>query len=135
MTHYERLIFGIVSKSTRHLTADQVFKRLRAQCPTVSRATVYNNLNKLCEANAIRRLSIEGSPDRYDRVEKHDHLVCRVCGKLADAHFADLTRTLQAQVGDAFLAYDLKVFYTCPECRRRQDDGLSACASGKESGR
>lgn len=120
MTYYEQLIFDIVSKSTSHLTADQVLEQLRIQCPKVSRATVYNNLNKLCSVNLIRKVSLEGSPDRYDRIEKHDHLVCQECGKLADAHFSDLTQSLHDQVGDAFLAYDLKVFYICPECKERQ---------------
>lgn len=126
MTFYERLIYDIVNGSSRHLTADQVLRQLRVQCPAVSRATVYNNLNKLCDAGLIRKLSIEGSPDRYDRVEKHDHLVCQECGKLADVHFADLTRSLRDQVGDAFLAYDLKVFYICPECRERQHESHMA---------
>lgn len=135
MTYYERLIYKIVNESSCHLTADQALKRLRELCPTVSRATVYNNLNKLCEAGLIRKLSIEGSPDRYDRVDKHDHLVCRSCGKLADAHFSDLTQSLQDQLGDAFLAYDLKVFYICPECRGCQNDDHLAHAPGKESGR
>lgn len=120
MTRYEQLIFNLVNESLSHLTADQVLEQLRVLCPTVSRATVYNNLNRLCDARLIRKVSIEGSPDRFDRIEKHDHLVCQHCGKLADAHFADLTQSLHDQVGDAFLAYDLKVFYICPECKQNQ---------------
>ncbi len=106
MTRYEQLIFNLVNESSSHLTADQVLEQLRVLCPTVSRL--------------IRKLSTEGSPDRFDRIEKHDHLVCQRCGKLADAQFADLTQSLHDQVGDAFLAYDLKVFYICPECKQNQ---------------
>lgn len=120
MTSYEQFIFNIVSTSSGHLTAEQVLNELRNQYPSVSRATVYNNLNKLCKANLIRKVSIEGSPDRFDRTEKHDHLVCQECGQLADAYFADLTQMLHNQIGEAFLAYDLKVFYICPECKERQ---------------
>lgn len=116
MTRYEQLIFSIVNESRDHLTAEQVFDRLRETHPGVSLATVYNNLKKLREAGLVRTVSVEGSPDRYDRVARHDHLVCRECGKLADISFGDLTDSLRSQVGGAFLAYDLKVYYVCPDC-------------------
>ena len=80
-------------------------------------ATVYNNVNKLWKAGLIRKVSIENVPDRYDRIRKHDHLVCQKCGKLADISFEDLTDSLREQMGGDFLSYDLKVFYICPECQ------------------
>ena len=117
MTKYEKQIYEIVNKLAGHLTADQIFTELKKIYPSVSLATIYNNLNKLCEAGLIRKVSIEGSPDRYDRIEKHDHLVCTKCGRLADICFEDLTASLKEQLGSSFFAYDLKVFYICPECR------------------
>ena len=119
MTKYEKEIYSIVSQSDQHMTADQVLKTLRKIYPSVSTATVYNNLNKLCEAGMLRRISSNGSPDRYDRSLKHDHMVCSQCGKLTDIQFQDLTASLQAQFGDGFLSYDLKVFCLCPDCRER----------------
>ena len=99
MTKYEKQIYEIVNKLTGHMTADQIFSELKKSYPSVSLATVYNNLNKLCEAGLIRRVSVEGSPDRYDRPAKHDHLVCRRCGKLTDICFEDLTASLERQLG------------------------------------
>ena len=117
MTKYEKQIYEIVNKLAGHLTADQIFTELKKIYPSVSLATIYNNLNKLCEAGLIRKVSIEGSPDRYDRIEKHDHLVRTKCGRLTDICFEDLTASLKEQLGSSFFAYDLKVFYICPECR------------------
>ena len=124
MTKYEKEIFAIISTSREHLTVEQVFHRLREIHPKVVLATVYNNLNKLLEEGLIRKVSIEGMPDRYDRTEKHDHLVCRHCGKLADIKFRDLTASLREQLGDDFLYYDLKVYYLCPECRKKEDGNI-----------
>ena len=98
------------------MTAEQVYDKLREIYPTVSLATVYNNLNKLCRANLIRRVSVEGFADRYDRVVRHDHLVCQRCGRLSDITLEDLTPTLRGQLCENFLGYDLRVFYICPEC-------------------
>lgn len=120
MTKYEKQIYDIVNASDEHMTADQVFNELQKSYPTVSRATVYNNLNKLCDVKLIRRVTLEDSPDRYDRISKHDHLICQKCGKLADICFDDLTQTLIKQLGNDFLYYDLKVFYICPDCQKAQ---------------
>ena len=87
MTKYEKAIYDIVSMSHAHLTAYQVYERLSKTHPKVVPATVYNNLNKLWEAGLVRKISIEGMPDRYDSVQKHDHLVCKHCGKLMDVSF------------------------------------------------
>ena len=118
ITKYEQQIYRIVNSSREHLTSEQVYDRLKAAYPGVSLATVYNNLNKLCDAGLIRRVSVEGLVDRYDRAVKHDHLVCQKCGKLTDISFADLTASLQLQLGEDFDYYDLKVYYICPECRK-----------------
>ena len=120
MTKYEKKIYEIVIFSGSHLTAEQVFLELKKTYPSVSLATVYNNLNKLCEEGKIRRVSVEGSPDLYDRTVRHDHLVCRRCGRIEDVSFADLTDSLRQQLGEYFFSYDLKVLYICPDCRKNK---------------
>ena len=117
MTKYEKAIYDIVTTSHEHLTANQVYELLKDGSPKVVPATVYNNLNKLWESGFIRKVSIEGMPDRYDSAQKHDHLVCKQCGKVMDISFEDLTAPLRSQLGEDFLFYDLKVYYLCPECR------------------
>lgn len=58
-------------------------------------------------------------PDRYDRLERHDHLVCRRCGRLLDVDLADLTQQLQKQVDVPILSYDLKLIYICDDCQKQ----------------
>lgn len=117
MTRYAKLILDIVNHSIEHMTAGQLFLELKKRAPSVVQATVYNNLNMLCQEGLIRKISIEGSPDRYDKIRRHDHLVCKNCGTLSDKIFKDLTKNLEEQLGEGILSYDLKVFYLCPKCR------------------
>ena len=117
MTKYESKIREIVESSWDHLTAEQIFWRLKETYPAVVLATVYNNLNKLWRAGMIRKVSLEGEPDRYDRLERHDHLVCRRCGRLTDIRLEDLTQRLQEQVDLPILSYDLKLMVLCDDCR------------------
>lgn len=104
------------------MTAEEIFLALQQTYPTVVLATVYNNLNRLLQEELIRKISVEGMPDRYDRIQRHDHLVCQGCGKLVDIDLGDLTQRLQTQVDVPILAYDLKLMYLCPECRSRQEN-------------
>ena len=120
MTKYERAIYDIVRMSREHLTVHQIFERLKTDHPKVVLATVYNNLNKMWESGLVRKVSAEGMPDRYDIPQKHDHLVCKRCGKILDVFFEDLTAPLRSQLGQDFLFYELKVYYQCPECRERE---------------
>ncbi|MBC5731768.1 Fur family transcriptional regulator [Pseudoflavonifractor hominis] len=117
MTKYEAKILELVTASRSHMTAEQVFDELRKTYPTVVLATVYNNLNRLWSAGAIRKISVGGMADRYDRIERHDHLVCKRCGRLADVDLGDLTAQLEQAAGRSILSYDLKLMYLCEECR------------------
>ncbi|MGM9665662.1 MAG: Fur family transcriptional regulator [Eubacteriales bacterium] len=121
MTKYERAVYRLVTESCGHLSAGEIYKQLQESMPQIAQATVYNNLNKLTDAGLIRKISMEGMPDRYDAVYKHDHLVCERCGKLTDILFDDITASLKNQLGQDFLFYDLKVFYVCPECRAQTE--------------
>ncbi len=117
MTRYAKRILEIVDQSDEHMTAEQLYLELKKTEPKVVQATVYNNLNTMYKEGLIRKLSLEGSPDRYDKIKKHDHLVCKKCGALSDMTFRDMTGDLERQLGEGILSYDLKVFYLCPKCR------------------
>ena len=117
MTRYAKQILELVNQSKSHMTAEQLYLELKKTESKVVQATVYNNLNTLYQEGLIRRLSIEGSPDLYDKIRKHDHLVCKKCGTLSDITFDDLTKNMEKQLGEGILSYDLKVFYLCPKCR------------------
>ena len=101
------------------MTAEEIFEALRQTYPAVVLATVYNNLNRLWQEDLIRKVSVEGMPDRYDRIKRHDHLVCKGCGKLVDIDLGDLTAQLEKQAGMSILSYDLKLTYLCEDCQKK----------------
>lgn len=125
MTKYAEKILEIVESSHSHMTADQIFETLRNTYPKVALATVYNNLSRLCLEDRIRKVSVEGMPDRYDRIQRHDHLVCKRCGRLLDVDLGDLTTQLERAAGRSILSYDLKLVVLCEECRKAdQEKGM-----------
>lgn len=122
MTKNAAYILEIINSSECHLTAEQIYLRLKDKNRTVAQATVYNNLSALYRQGLIRKISIEGYPDRYDRILRHDHLLCRKCGKLSDVVLKDLTELLKKQVDVTVLSYDLKINYICDECLKKEQD-------------
>lgn len=120
MSRYEKKILGIINASNSHMTSEEVFLALKAEEPKVVLATVYNNLKKLTEDGKITKLSLDSQPDRYDRVYKHDHLICSLCGGISDYRFSDLTENLEKELGSVIEGYDLRIRYICPACRKKE---------------
>ena len=105
---YENIILEIINNSNEHMTAEQVFFTLKSTHPSVVLATVYNNLNNLYKQGKIRKISIEGCPDRYDKTIRHDHLVCRCCGKLSDIYLKDISVIQKKQLIQTIKEYHLQ---------------------------
>lgn len=122
MTKNAEQILKIINNSDEHLSAEQIFLRLKENNQGVVLATVYNNLASLYKQGLIRKLSVEGYPDRYDNIQPHDHLICRNCGKLSDILLEDLTEKIQKQIAFPILSYDLKVNYLCEDCLKKESE-------------
>lgn len=119
MADYRNRILDVVLKSDNHPTAEDVYLQLRKEGLRIAMATVYNNLNALSDEGLIRKVCINGKCDHYDKPTRHDHLVCRVCGKFADIQLEDFTKKFSEETGLQIEAYDLKLIYVCPECRQK----------------
>ena len=120
MARYSEEMLDIITQSYEHYTAEQIYSVMKNRGDKIVLATVYNNLNKLTDSGAIRRITVKGSPDHYDKIRRHDHLVCSKCGKLADFYLDDITRELKKATGVDIDGYDLKMFYVCGECKTKQ---------------
>lgn len=116
MTKYARSILNIICSNGKHKSAEEIFFLLKEEYPKVVIATVYNNLKALTEQGLIRRISVEGFPDRYDTNIRHDHMICTECGKLVDIELPDMKQDFILRTGQRIMAYDLKMYYTCEDC-------------------
>ena len=119
MTKNSERILGIIERADCHPTAEDIYQEISASESRMVRATVYNNLNALCRAGRVRRVVLEGQPDRFDKTVRHDHLVCSSCGRITDLYLEDLTQMIEEQCGIRISSYDLTISYQCPECQAK----------------
>ena len=122
MTKHVRMIADVVLASDDHPTAEQIYNRIRENGGQISLATVYNNLKTLVDQGVLSKITLDGSPDRFDKPTHHDHLICTRCGRLSDVHLGDLTDTIQRRTGLRILSYDIRVSYLCEDCRRTENE-------------
>ena len=75
-----------------HPTADEVEQGVKSKLPVVSRATVYNTLNKLVEAGLLRELRTPFEESlRYDgNITPHHHFIDRESREIIDIAFDDV---------------------------------------------
>jgi Fur family ferric uptake transcriptional regulator len=104
-----------------HLTADAVAETVREEIGSISVQAVYDALAALTENGLLRRIAPAGSPARYEnRVgDNHHHLVCRVCGRMADVDCAvGDAPCLTAAEDFGYEIDEAEVIYwgRCPDC-------------------
>jgi Fur family peroxide stress response transcriptional regulator len=126
---HRELILGIVRRSDRHPTADDVFMSARGNVPTISLTTVYRNLRRLVTEGQLRERMF-GGVSRFDaHLEEHGHLVCSGCGAIvdlaADGHALTqhLQPTLEAWQVDHV---DVELRGRCPGCQRKAARSVGA---------
>lgn len=84
--------------------------------PKIVLATVYNNLNKMVDEGMVRRVTIQGMPTVYDKTVRHDHLICKNCGKIMDVSLDDLSKMIDKKFDIKIISYDLNIHYICDDC-------------------
>lgn len=110
------IILKLINDSEQHLTAKQIFLKAKEMNPKIVLATIYNNLHKLVDEKKIRKVSILGKTDVYDRIYPHDHLICQNCGKINDIKFDNMSQQINKKFNIKIISYDLNIYYICDDC-------------------
>ncbi|MBI2529166.1 MAG: transcriptional repressor [Candidatus Rokubacteria bacterium] len=112
-------VYRVLAADPSHPTAEAVYASLQPQMPSLSRATVYRILESLEREKLIRRVSTTAGGTRFDaNLAPHQHLVCRVCGRIADFSAPWLARRAVAAVpGFVVEDLDIRIVGRCSGCR------------------
>jgi Fur family transcriptional regulator, ferric uptake regulator len=87
-TEARRVILDILSKSSQHLSAEDIYFTVRGINPSVGFATVYRTLDVLTKMGLVQKFDFGDGKARYELIEvsrkdaHHHHLVCTKCTKI-----------------------------------------------------
>ena len=120
ITPQRHAILSFLMESMEHPTADEIYRALAPNFPSMSVATVYNNLKVFIEAKLVRELTYGDSSSRFDAdVSDHYHVVCQNCGKIKDFMYPSLIeveQTAEQLTGFKVFGYRLELYGVCNEC-------------------
>lgn len=117
-----RVLGAIHGSSTRHLSAEDIYRRLMEQGSDVAIGTIYRVLTQLEAAGVLSRSVFEPGKTVFElkEDEHHDHLVCLSCGRV-DEFRDDVIEARQEAVAAArgyrLTEHRLALYGTCPGCR------------------
>jgi len=121
-TIQQRIIHEAVSELGTHPKAEDVYAHVAMTHPTISRATVFRNLNQLAEAGKLLNIGKIDGVTRYDHnCHDHYHFECKICKRVFDVDGVVLDINPQAGCADGFCIDETVVYFrgSCAECGDR----------------
>lgn len=115
-------ILDYLDGNTSHPSAEDIYKAVSKRYRSMSFATVYNTLNTLVGAGAVKDLTIDPDRRRYDpNTHPHHHLICLECRKVVDVPDTIPVEIPKSVAGDYTVVGNHIEFYGyCAPCRKKK---------------
>lgn len=118
------VILETLKETYTHPTAEELYNMVNKKYPTISKSTVYRNINILLESNVIRKIKMQSRADRFEYVFKdHYHVICEKCGNVFDFVYdferEELKKTIQNQTGIMAKADSITIYGICEKCKSK----------------
>ena len=109
---------------SRHLTAEDVYKKVLQHEGDIGIATVYRVLTQFADAGILVATNFETGKTTFELNEggHHDHLVCLSCGDVVEFHDEDIEskqEKIAKKHGFKLINHSMSLYGLCskPECR------------------
>jgi Fur family ferric uptake transcriptional regulator len=121
-------ILEILERSgTRHMSAEEIYRRLIGSAEDIGLATVYRVLTQFEAAGLVARHHFEDGMAVFELNQgaHHDHIVCMDCGQVeefVDAGIEERQEAIAARLGFTIGEHSLVIYGRCqrPDCPRRK---------------
>jgi len=111
--------------STRHLSAEDIYRILLESHEDIGLATIYRVLTQFEAAGLVARHHFEGGTAVFELKpdEHHDHIVCLGCGRIeefADSIIEERQQTVAKSLGFVLRDHSLILYGDCAQCVSRK---------------
>lgn len=123
-TIQRRIVLDTVKALANHPTPENVYEEIRRNGGTLSRSTVYRNLEVLQKNGQLKKLDFSSRNTRYDgNTSRHNHIVCSVCGRVGDVPNISEEETankVPKEINGWNVCEHYSVFFgRCPDCNKK----------------
>lgn len=122
ITETRKAIIRYMIATKSHPSAEMIYEDLRPDFPSMSLATVYNNLKVLVDEGFVTELKLcNYSTIYYDFLGHHEvHIACENCGKITDfldGDLRDMYQEASQQTGYKVTRSQVMLYGLCPDCQ------------------
>jgi Fur family transcriptional regulator, ferric uptake regulator len=115
------VILDAFLRAGRHVSVEDLLKRVRRAHPEIGRTTIYRTLKLLQDAGLASELLLGGEArfePKWNR-DHHDHFVCRACGEIIEFNSPEIERMqdeIAAGLGFQVEGHRHHIFGRCRRC-------------------
>ena len=116
-------IFKLILTNKNHPSVDQIYEMVIKKFPTISIATVYQNLHLLEELGLVHELKFNNNMSRYDpNTKPHINLICPKCNKIVDYESKNVKNFFDQIVADLKIKQidqRIDIYRYCDKCSKK----------------
>lgn len=124
------IVDTIIENEGQHLTAEEIYDKVKKDCPEIGLATVYRTILVLEELGVISRLDLNDGCSRYEIIHsneahRHHHLICNVCSSVSEVQddlLEELETSIEKQYKFKIIDHSLKFYGICDVCQKKLND-------------
>ena len=115
MTDQRRVVARVLSESSDHPDAEEVYRRAAVIDPKISLSTVYRTVRTFGEVGLLERRNFGGTRSRFESTddENHYHLIDIANGKVIEFHDDDhdaMVRAIAERLGFELVSMRLELY-------------------------
>ncbi|HEY7802324.1 MAG TPA: Fur family transcriptional regulator [Dehalococcoidia bacterium] len=123
MTPQRMMILTSLRHAPGHLTAAEIYDRVKAEYPYVDISTVYRTLTVLRDMRLIAETDMGSGDATFEWVgaERHHHLICRKCNgvtQLDHRYLVEVGARIGRELGFRADLDHFAIFGLCAECQQ-----------------
>jgi len=124
LTQQRKTVIEAIIASEDHLTPTELYNKVHEEHPNIGLVTIYRTLDMLSEMELICELHGGGNCHSYtiSSPQKHHHIVCHQCGKVADftgCNVSEMEQRIAEESGFRIDGHLLEFTGLCRMCQKK----------------
>lgn len=118
------IILETLKENVVHPTAEYLYGVLKEKEPSISKATLYRNLNQLADKGMIKKIDGLETSSHFDHnTHEHYHFICDECKRVFDVPVEvapNVVQRTEQETGFTVKGYDIAIHGICNQCKERK---------------